>query len=161
MTLSAYFIYFPNCKFFEEIGDSWGYRSINPKPLHKDDSTHRSENLEPCQCLCYFLYLTPRPRGRKPGDVLPSIQLYPSDLCCDPPVWAGWVTLYCLSDTLFIFYYITRYSIICLCFWTRHLSVLASLPLKQMFYLVCRCPFLPPSLCLCTFLSSSLIPSII
>lgn len=43
----------------------------------------------------------------------------------------------------------------------KRLSLLAPLPLRQMLYLVCRCPFLPPSLYLFTFLSSSLIPCII
>lgn len=92
---------------------------------------------------------------RESGDVLPVIQLYQSGLCCDPPA-----SLLSFRYTVHLLLYNTLFNYLPLVL-IRRLSLLAPLPLRQMLYLVCRCPFLPPSLCLCTILSSSLIPCII
>lgn len=46
--------------------------------------------------------------------------------------------------SLFILDYTIHYSIIHLWFWSDVFLCSALLPLRQMFYLVCCCPFLPP-----------------
>lgn len=103
--------------------------------------------FKPCQCYFNFLQLTQWSAGRE------SRSLHRPLLSSSSLSRLGHILTVTSILSRFIFYYIVHYSIIHLWFWSGVALCSSPLPLRQMFYLVCCCPFLPPFIPLSLYFS--------
>lgn len=129
--------------------------TFNPTPLHLITAYVITKTLNPASVSTSTRWLW----GSKSGTVLhPAVPIRPLLWSSRPSRLAHILSLLSLKYTIHLVLYHTLFNYPPLVLIKRP-SLLAPLPLRHTLYLVWP-PSLRPSLCLCTFLSSSLIPPV-